>query len=130
MSERVETLWEKEKLLLMSISPFPSVFRRLGRQTCKNQGLFGKVLHKNLKTSLLQTINWFLQTYLKNTMVERDIGHRKHFLLQSYCFCYIPVYRHFLITSLCFQKPLSSSGLLTHYQTTNFKLVQIETVCR
>ena len=28
----------------IAISPFPSVFKRLVLQTCKNQGLFGQVL--------------------------------------------------------------------------------------
>ena len=39
--------WEKEKLLVKAISPFPTVFfKRLLMQTCKNQGLFGKGLNK------------------------------------------------------------------------------------
>ena len=40
-----KTLWEKEKLLIMSNFSFShSVFKRLGMQTRKNQGLFGKGL--------------------------------------------------------------------------------------
>ena len=40
-----ETLWEKEKLLIMSNFSFShSVFKRLLWQTHKNQGLFGKGL--------------------------------------------------------------------------------------
>ena len=40
-----KTLWEKEKLLVTSnFSFFYSVFKRLGLQTCKNKGLFGKGL--------------------------------------------------------------------------------------
>ena len=38
-----KTLWEKEKLLVTSNSPFPAVFsKRLLLQTSKNQGLFVK----------------------------------------------------------------------------------------
>ena len=38
-----KTLWEKEKLLVMSNFSFShSVFKRLVLQTRKNQGLFGK----------------------------------------------------------------------------------------
>ena len=45
-SSKVEkTLWEKEKLLIMSNFSFThSVFKRLVLQTCKNQGLLGKWL--------------------------------------------------------------------------------------
>ena len=40
-------------------------------------------------------------------------------------------YQHYLLFSQCFQKPTIRFGKgLTHYQTTNFRLVQIETVCR
>ena len=40
-----KTLWEKEKLFVMSnFSFYHSVFKRLVQQTCKNQGLFGKGL--------------------------------------------------------------------------------------
>ena len=40
-----KTLWEKEKLLVMSNVSFShSVFKRLVPQTCKNKGLFGKGL--------------------------------------------------------------------------------------
>ena len=40
-----KTLWEKEKLLIMSnFSISCSVFKRLVLQTGKNQGLFGKGL--------------------------------------------------------------------------------------
>ena len=42
---RLKTLWEKEKLLVMSNFSFShSVFKRLVLQTRKNQGLFGKGL--------------------------------------------------------------------------------------
>ena len=42
---RLKTLWEKEKLLVMSNFSFShSVFKRLVLQTLKNQGLFGKGL--------------------------------------------------------------------------------------
>ena len=44
-----KTLWEKDKLLLTSNSPFPSVFKRLVLQTCKHQGLFGKGLRNKFK---------------------------------------------------------------------------------
>ena len=41
----LKTLWEKEKLLIMSNFSFShSVFKRLVRQTHKNQGLFGQGL--------------------------------------------------------------------------------------
>ena len=41
--KRVETQWEKEKLLIMSNFSFSrSVFKRYVLQTRKNQGLFGK----------------------------------------------------------------------------------------
>ena len=41
----LKTLWEMEKLLVMSNFSFShSVFKRLGLQTCKHQGLFGKEL--------------------------------------------------------------------------------------
>ena len=43
--KRYKTLWEKEKLLVMSNFSFSlSVFKRLVLQTRKNQGLFGKGL--------------------------------------------------------------------------------------
>ena len=42
---RWETLWEKEKLLVTSNFSFSrSVFKRIGLQTRKNQGLFEKWL--------------------------------------------------------------------------------------
>ena len=42
---REKTLWEKEKLLVTSNFSFShTVFKRLGLQTHKNQGLFGKGL--------------------------------------------------------------------------------------
>ena len=34
-------MWEKEKLLIPSNSPFPSIFKSLLMQTRKNQDLFG-----------------------------------------------------------------------------------------
>ena len=41
--EGLKTLWEKEKLLVMSNFSFSHrVFKRLILQTCENQGLFGK----------------------------------------------------------------------------------------
>ena len=44
-SNRLKTLWEKEKLLITSNFSFShSVFKRLVLQTRKNQGLFGKGL--------------------------------------------------------------------------------------
>ena len=44
-SNRLKTLWEKEKLLITSNFSFShSVFKRLILQTRKNQGLFGKGL--------------------------------------------------------------------------------------
>ena len=47
--KRVETLWEKEKLLVTSNFSFShSVFKRLVLQTRKNQGLFGKGLKECL----------------------------------------------------------------------------------
>ena len=60
-SKRVETLREKEKLLVTSNFSFShSVFKRLLLQTRKNQGLFGKGLSEPLaslitffKTSLI-----------------------------------------------------------------------------
>ena len=46
-SERVKTLWEKEKLLVTSNFSFShSVFKGLEQQTRKNQGLLGKGLKK------------------------------------------------------------------------------------
>ena len=43
----LRTLWEKEKLLVMSNFSFShSVFKRLLLQTRKNQGLFGEGLKK------------------------------------------------------------------------------------
>ena len=40
-----KTLWKKEKMHIMRNFSFSnSVFRRLGLQTCKNKGLFGKGL--------------------------------------------------------------------------------------
>ena len=40
-----ETLWEKEKLLVMSNFSFSHcAFKRLVLQTCKNKGLFAKGL--------------------------------------------------------------------------------------
>ena len=45
LSDRVETLWEKEKLLVASDFSFShSVFKRFVLQTHKNQGLYGKGL--------------------------------------------------------------------------------------
>ena len=38
------TVGNGENSLLRAISPFPSVFKRLVLQTCKNQDLFGKGL--------------------------------------------------------------------------------------
>ena len=51
---RVETLWEKEKLLVTSNFSFSHcVFKRLVQQTHKNQGLFGKGLMMDMcKNSL------------------------------------------------------------------------------
>ena len=44
-SNKLKTLWEKEKLLVTSNFSFShSVFKRLVLQTRKNQGLFGKGL--------------------------------------------------------------------------------------
>ena len=40
----LKTLWKKEKLLITSNSPYPSVFKTLVLQTHENQGLFGKGL--------------------------------------------------------------------------------------
>ena len=43
---RVETLWKKEKLLVMSNFSFSnSVFKRHILQSCKHKGLFGKELN-------------------------------------------------------------------------------------
>ena len=55
---RWKTLWEKEKLLVMSNFSFScSVFKLLLLQTCKNQGLFGKGLNnKILDLSKLKSI--------------------------------------------------------------------------
>ena len=38
----LKTLWEKEKLLVSSNFTFPTVFKRLVLQTCKNRSLFGE----------------------------------------------------------------------------------------
>ena len=49
-TKRLKTLWEKQKLLIMSNFLFSlSVFKRLVLQTRKNQGLFGKGLSKKVK---------------------------------------------------------------------------------
>ena len=43
--KRIEnTVGKRRKCLLRTISPFPSVFKRLVLQTHKNRGLFGKGL--------------------------------------------------------------------------------------
>ena len=48
----LSTLWEKEKLLVTSNFSFShSVFKRIKLQTRKNQGLFGKGLMVNKKTT-------------------------------------------------------------------------------
>ena len=53
-SKWIETLWEKEKLLITSNFSFSyTVFKRLVLQTRKNQGLFGKGLIN--KTSICMT---------------------------------------------------------------------------
>ena len=50
-----KTVWEKEKLLVTSNFSFiHNVFKRLLRQTRKNQGLFGKGLIHDL-THLFET---------------------------------------------------------------------------
>ena len=62
---RLKTLWEKEKLLVMSNFSFSrSVFKRPVLQTRKNQGLFGKgliIFQDNLggnsKTVMVATIS-------------------------------------------------------------------------
>ena len=44
-------MWEREKLLITSEFPIAqSVFKRLGLQTWKNQGLFGKELTLSQKS--------------------------------------------------------------------------------
>ena len=55
------TLWEKEKLLIMSNFSFShSVFKRLVLHTRKNQGLFGKGLTKAIDDTLnLSSVNAF-----------------------------------------------------------------------
>ena len=69
-----KTLWEKEKLLVMNNFSFShSVFKRLVLQTCKNQGLCGKVLS-------LYTIPTF------STPKERVFSSPEHKVLRvSYC---------------------------------------------
>ena len=58
-----KTLWEREKLLIMSnFSFFNSVFKRLVPQTHKNKGLFGKGLKMYICMKGLAIINSFFQT--------------------------------------------------------------------
>ena len=57
-SIRVETLWEKEKLLVTSNFSFSRcVFKRLVLQTRKNQGLFGKGLIVTFQLSSAYSLN-------------------------------------------------------------------------
>ena len=57
-SKQVETLWEKEKLLVTSNFSFShGVFKRLVLQTCKNQGLFGKGLKPCLLSSIVYRLH-------------------------------------------------------------------------
>ena len=72
-SKQVEnTVGEKEKLLIMSNFSFShSVFKRLILQTCKNQGLFGKGLHKKLSADESHvTDSILLQWYNQTTSVH------------------------------------------------------------
>ena len=79
-----KTLWEKEKLLIMSNFFFShSVFKSLVLQTCKNQGLFGKGL-KTLKKQPFENIVgkdgivWYSLTGVENASYQ-------HFLLFPQC---------------------------------------------
>ena len=70
-----KTLWEKEKLLVTSnFSFYLSVFKRLGLQTRKTQGLFGKGLIPLEKKGF------------ENTVGKEENAGYQHFLLFPQCF--------------------------------------------
>ena len=74
-TNRLKTLWEKEKLLITSNFSFSrSVFKRLVLRTCKNQGLFGKGLNDPMKKA-------FEKIFRKG---ETACTH--HFILFQKCF--------------------------------------------
>ena len=79
--KRVETLWEKEKLLIITnFSFFNSVFKRHILQTCKNKGLFGKVF--------IKCCDLFLKYFdrVENVVGKGENGGYQHFLLFLQCF--------------------------------------------
>ena len=85
-----ETLWEKEKLLIMSNSS--GVFIRLVQQACKNQGLFGKGF-MNLKKMALE-----------NSVGKEENAGNQYFLLFLQCFLHYQreksLYKHDLFFRL------------------------------
>ena len=75
-SNRKKTLWEKEKLLVMSNFSFShSVFKRTVLQTRKNQGLFGKgLIHYGTNLSVNE------KNQFENIVGLREIADNHHFL--------------------------------------------------
>ena len=67
---------------------------------------------------------------VENTVGKGEIAHYEHFLLFTQCF-QKDLYSRLVRTRACLGKgQVSEKGGLTHYQTTNFRLFQIERVCR
>ena len=111
-----KTLWEKEKLLIMSNFSFShSVFKRPVLQTRKNLGLFGKVLRHltfmrlKAKFSIIWTVNHD-QTVKMCSLIS--IHGAPKCSNDSFTKC--PCYRRLLLHALFHR------GFI-HYQTTKFK---------
>ena len=78
-SERIETLWEKKKLLVTSNFSFShSVFKRPVLQTGKNQGLFEKgfTIYHTILTS-----HDFEKEPFENIVLKGENAGDQHFLL-------------------------------------------------
>ena len=75
--KRVEKNWEKEKLLITSNFSFShSIFRRLGLQTPKNQGLFGK------SEGSFTFMKFWMKTFeeiLKGSLLFQPLSLYRHF---------------------------------------------------
>ena len=69
-----KTLWEKEKLLVMSNSPFLTVFSK--DSSCRHKGLFGKGLRPNcnLGNQLQQDIKHYVITICKTIILQDHIN--------------------------------------------------------
>ena len=77
-------MWQKEKLLVTSNFSFSHiVFKRLGLQTRKNQGLFGKGL---TLYHTIPTLNNPEEEGLENTVGKGENARDEQFLLFPQCF--------------------------------------------